>query len=56
MEMVSVTHTGAESVIIDEETNEISAPVNRELSIEEMAYGKSPAGLNNSTKSGLALR
>ena len=41
MEMVSVTDTGAESVIIDEETNEISAPVNRELSIEEMAYGKS---------------
>ncbi|MGB1549179.1 MAG: zinc ribbon domain-containing protein, partial [Candidatus Poseidoniaceae archaeon] len=41
MEMVSVTDTGAESVIIDEETNEVSAPVNRGLSIEEMAYGTS---------------
>ena len=41
MEMVSVTDTGAESVIIDEETNEVSAPVNRGLSIEEMAYGAS---------------
>ena len=39
MEMVSVTDTGAESVIIDEETNEVSTPVNRELSIEEMAFG-----------------
>ena len=29
------------STFIDEETNEVSAPVNRGLSIEEMAYGTS---------------
>ena len=55
MEMVSVTDTGAESVIIDEETNEVSAPVNRELSIEEMAYGTSSRrGSATRTVAGLA--
>ena len=49
MEMISVTDAGAESVTIDDETNEISAPVNREISIEEMAYGKtSRVNLSNS--------
>ena len=54
MEMVSVTDTGAESVIIDEETNEVSAPVNRGLSIEEMAYGTSSRRAT-STNLGLVL-
>ena len=54
MEMVSVTDAGAESVIIDEETNEVSAPVNRGLSIEEMAYGKSSRRAS-STPLGLVL-
>ena len=39
MEMVSVTDSGIETVIINEETNEISTPVSQELSIEQMAYG-----------------
>ena len=39
MEMISVTDAGAESVTIDEDTNEISTPVQRSISIEEMAYG-----------------
>ncbi len=39
MEMISVTDAGAESVTIDEDTNEISTPIQRSISIEEMAYG-----------------
>ena len=39
MEMISVTDAGAESVTIDEETNEVSTPIQRGISIEEMAYG-----------------
>jgi len=39
MEMISVTDAGAESVTIDEDTNEVSVPVAREISIEEMAFG-----------------
>ena len=52
MEMISVTDTGAESVTIDEETNEVSAPIQRGISIEEMAFGVSqrnqisPSGSN----------
>ena len=40
MEIISVTDSGMESVTINEETNEISEPVLREATIEEMAYGK----------------
>ena len=55
MEMVSVTDTGAESVIIDEETNEISTPITRELSIEEMAFGTSSRRVSsNPSNSGFA--
>ena len=55
MEMVSVTDTGAESVIIDEETNEVSSPVTRELSIEEMAFGTSSRRTqSNPSNSGFA--
>ncbi len=39
MEMTSMTDSGAETVTIDEDTNEISAPVVREMTIEEMAFG-----------------
>ena len=41
MEMSSMTDSGVEVVTIDEETNVISAPVVREMSIEEMAFGVS---------------
>lgn len=40
MEIISVTDSGMESVTINEETNEISEPVIKEATIEEMAYGK----------------
>lgn len=39
MEMTSMTDSGAVTVTIDDETNEISTPVVREMSIEEMAFG-----------------
>lgn len=48
MEMISVTDTGAESVTIDEDTNEISTPIQRSISIEEMAYG----AVKSSTRTG----
>ena len=41
MEMSSMTDSGVEVVTIDEETNVISTPVVREMSIEEMAFGVS---------------
>ena len=37
MEMISVTDLGAESVTIDDETNQVSEPIQRGISIEEMA-------------------
>jgi len=40
MEIISVTDSGMESVTINEETNEISVPIIREATIEEMAFGK----------------
>ncbi len=54
MEMISVTDTGAESVTIDEETNEISAPVQRGISIEEMAFGTQQRGTKPSSNAGFA--
>ncbi len=47
MEMVSMTDDGAQAVVIDEETNVISQPVQvHSTSIEEMAYGiSSPIGV-----------
>tara|TARA_B100000003_G_C10911674_1_gene363483 strand:- start:21 stop:938 length:918 start_codon:yes stop_codon:yes gene_type:complete len=50
MEMISVTDTGAESVTIDEDTNEISTPIQRSISIEEMAYGT----VKSSTRTGIS--
>lgn len=47
MEMISMTEYGAESVTIDEETNQVSAPVQRGVSIEEMAYGVSSTKPND---------
>jgi hypothetical protein len=41
MEMSSMTDSGVEIVTIDEDTNAISAPVVREMSLEEMAFGVS---------------
>ena len=38
MEMISVTDLGAESVTIDDETNQVSEPIQREISLEEMAF------------------
>ena len=54
MEMISVTDTGAESVTIDEETNEISAPIQRGISIEEMAFGVTQRSTNPSSNAGFA--
>ena len=55
MEMISVTDSGAESIIIDEETNEVSAPMTREISIEEMAFGTSaPKGVSTPSHAGFA--
>ena len=54
MEMISVTDAGAESVTIDEDTNEISTPVQRSISIEEMAYGTGKSSTKN-RNSGFAL-
>ena len=47
MEMISMTEYGAESVTIDEETNQVSAPVQRGVSIEEMAFGVSSTKPND---------
>ena len=47
MEMISMTEYGAESVTIDEETNQVSAPVQRGVSIEEMAFGVSNVKSND---------
>jgi len=55
MEMVSITDSGEESVIIDEETNQISEPVIREMSIEEMAFGTSvPTSTKPPSQSGFS--
>lgn len=55
MEMSSMTDSGMETVVIDEDTNQISAPVVREMSIEEMAFGTStPTGVTTASKSGLS--
>jgi len=54
MEMISVTDAGAESITIDEETNEISAPTQRGISIEEMAFGVSKRGGKPYSKSGFS--
>ena len=55
MEMVSITDSGEESVIIDEETNQISEPVIREMSIEEMAFGTSvPTSTKTPSQSGFS--
>lgn len=53
MEMISMTEYGAESVTIDEETNQISAPRQRGISIEEMAFG-TPSVKTNDSNSGFA--
>ena len=47
MEMISMTEYGAESVTIDEETNQVSAPIQRGISIEEMAFGTSQVKPND---------
>ena len=53
MEMISMTEYGAESVTIDEETNQVSAPIQRGISIEEMAFG-APQVKANDPSSGFA--
>ena len=54
MEMISVTEYGAESVTIDEETNQVSTPVKRGISIEEMAFGVSPSKSSDNSNLGFA--
>ena len=55
MEMVSLTDAGAESVTIDDETNQVSAPIMRELSIEQMAFGTAvPTGVTTASQSGFS--
>ena len=55
MEMSSMTDSGMETVVIDEETNQISAPVVKQMSIEEMAYGTSaPTGVTTAPQSGFS--
>ena len=54
MEMISVTEYGAESVTIDEETNQVSTPIKRGISIEEMAFGVSSTKPSNNPNSGFA--
>ena len=55
MEMISVTDTGVETVTINEETNEISAPVVQEMSIEQMAFGTSmPKGVTTASQPGFS--
>ncbi len=39
MEMSSMTDSGVEVVTIDENTNQVTAPVVREMTIEQMAFG-----------------
>ena len=47
MEMSSMTDSGMETVVIDDETNQVSAPVVKQMSIEEMAFGTSvPTGVS----------
>lgn len=55
MEMVSLTDAGAESITIDDETNQVSAPIMRELSIEQMAFGTAaPTGVTTASQSGFS--
>lgn len=54
MEMISVTDLGAESVTIDDETNQVSEPIQREISLEEMAFGAAARGVNTNSNSGFA--
>jgi len=54
MEMISVTDSGAQSVTIDEDTNEVSTPIIREISIEEMAYGTPARNVGTQPHSGFA--
>ena len=47
MEMSSMTDSGMETVVIDDETNQVSTPVVKQMSIEEMAFGTSvPTGVS----------
>mgnify|MGYP006131248897 CR=1 FL=1 len=55
MEMSSMTDSGVEIVTIDEETNAVAAPVVREMSIEEMAFGTTaPTGVTVAPQSGFS--
>ena len=54
MEMVSMTDAGVESIIINEETNEISEPVIKSMSIEEMAFGASAKTTSNTKQTNLS--
>ena len=47
---------GAESVTIDEETNQVSEPIQREISIEEMAFGAAARGVNTNSKFGICSK
>ena len=55
MEMSSMTDSGMETVVIDDETNQVSAPVVKQMSIEEMAFGTSvPTGVSTPSQSGFS--
>ena len=55
MEMISVTDAGAESVTIDEDTNEVSTPVTRVLfQLKRWHYGTSKSSTKNPANSGFA--
>ena len=42
-------------MVIDEDTNQIHAPVVKEMSIEEMAFGTpAPTGVNTASQSGFS--
>ena len=55
MEMASMTDAGMETVVIDEETNQVSSPVVKEMSIEEMAFGTAaPTGVTTASQTGFS--